>query len=65
MQCNCGGEVATNYHQVKTVRGAKGWLIGNPDYLKPLDIRQDRCNGCGRSRVTVRDATGEIIEKRG
>ena len=64
MQCNCGGETRESTHEVKTLGKAQEWDSTVTPGDLPIRVQQDRCPGCGRSRVTIY-RRGLILARRG
>lgn len=52
MQCLCGGMSRPLGHEIKTLETAREWY--GPDFPEgdlPVQLRYERCNGCGRQHI--------------
>lgn len=60
--CKCGGKVKETNHQVTTEKGIDQW---SPGCNLPATVEQSECKSCGRYRVRIFDASGEVVMVRG
>lgn len=65
MQCTCGGEITSSFHEVKTKNKAMEWYDGAFDEALdlPLEIESFNCNGCTRFAYKVFNVNGDILKR--
>ena len=58
----CGGHIHERNHEVKTVRGLDEYEVS---CKLPAAIEISECRACGRNRLRIFDADGNVVKDRG